>query len=186
MPSVDWRFPAYLFAALVIGAILTYVQMSAYNRELNRALHVARGEHLVLVSGKGRSFRGGAIVIAIVDTINREITWARAMTGATVFARFRDVPALIGPMASAVDRVEGKQFKAAVEMAMAQVKSIPTGPPAGPEASASETGAAASETTPTQPQTATPRTRDVAGRAGTPPRDATPRLVRKRVVPPTQ
>lgn len=122
MPIVDWRFPVILIIAMVLSLTMTYLQMRAYNVQLNRALRMANGEHLMLVSGRGRSMRGGAIVIAIVDIFTREVVYARAMTGASIFARFRDVPALLGPMTEAANRVRGKQFKAAVEMAMQQVK----------------------------------------------------------------
>lgn len=122
MPGVDWRFPTFLIAAMLLGLGLTYLQMRAYNNELNRALHASRGEHLMLVSGRGRSFLGGAIVIAIVDITKREIVFARAMTGATVFQRFADVPELLGRMDGAAERVRGKQLKLAVQMATAQVK----------------------------------------------------------------
>ncbi len=128
MPGVDWRFPAILVIAMALSLAMSYLQMRAYNVQLNRGLRAADGEHLMLVSGRGRSMRGGAVVIAIVDVISREIVWARAMTGVTIFARFRDVPALLGPLADAADRVRGKQFQAAVQMAIQQLK------PAHPDA----------------------------------------------------
>lgn len=132
MSTVDWRFPTLLIAAMLLGLALTYLQMRTYNSELNRALRRIGGQHLALVSGRGRSWRGGAILIAIVDILNGQIVSARAMTGATVFARFRDLPALQGPVGTAVERVTGKQLRTAVEMALAQLPAAATGDQAEP------------------------------------------------------
>lgn len=121
MDALDWRFPAILVGAMLLGLLLTWVQMRSYNAELNRALRAVRGEHLVLVSGRGRSLAGGAIVIAVVDTRARRVIRARALAGRSVFARFHDAPELVGDLTGAVDRVRGRQLKAAVEMALAQV-----------------------------------------------------------------
>lgn len=121
MSEVDWRFPAILIVAMLLGVGLTWIQMRAYNVELRKAQRVMRGEHLMLVSGRGRSMAGGAILLAIVDTMTQQIVWARAMAGSTVFARFRDRPDLLGPVDGAVDRVRGRQLKAAVTMALEQL-----------------------------------------------------------------
>ncbi|MGJ3509442.1 transcriptional regulator GutM [Enemella sp. A6] len=118
----NWVFPAILGAALLIGVAMTFLQQCAYNKHLNEAMAQSRGAHDVLASGQGRSPLGGAVVILIVDAATREITWATAMVGATVFSRFRPRPQLLGPVDTAADRVNGKQFKHAVEMAVAQVK----------------------------------------------------------------
>ena len=187
MPGVDWRFPAYLVGAMALGLVLTYIQMRAYNAEVNRALRVARGDHLMLVSGRGRSFRGGAIVIAIVDILTREIIWARSMVGATVFARFRNAPELVGPMAGAVDRVQGKQYKAAVEMALAQVRPAPIDPEFedGTEFEHQTEPTAGTPGPAAPPAPDAPRVQPDAPRVRPPARDAAPRLVRKRV-PPTE
>lgn len=130
MPQVDWRFPALLIAAMMLGIGLTYLQHRAYTRELNRALSQASGETKMLVSGRGRSFRGGAIAILIVDVVSQQIVWASLMSGVSVFARFHEQPELIGPVSGAADRVRGKQVVAAVEMALAQAHR-PTTEPSG-------------------------------------------------------
>lgn len=148
MGALDWRFPAILVAAMLLGLLLTYVQMRSYNTELNRATRVARGEHLMLVSGRGRSITGGAIVIAIVDTTARSIIWARALAGRSVFARFHDAPALLGDMDGAVDRARGKQLKAAVEMALAQAGSAPAAEASPAEQSTTTNNAPAPATGP--------------------------------------
>lgn len=116
----DWKFPALLVAAMLLAMVFTYLQQRAYSRELNRTLSKASGNHLMLVSGRGRSFRGGAIVIMIVDLVHRQIVEASLMSGLTIFARFRPSPQLIGSVDGAQDRVKGSRVKAAVQMAIAQ------------------------------------------------------------------
>ncbi|GAA2179890.1 hypothetical protein GCM10009785_08450 [Brooklawnia cerclae] len=121
MSASDWVFPAILIAAMVLGVVLTFFQQRAYSTELNTVLRLSKGRDEMLVSGRGRSFRGGSIVIMLVDAEQRRVTWASAMNGISVFARFRPVPALLGAADTAVERAEGKQFKQAVEMAVAQL-----------------------------------------------------------------
>lgn len=123
MAPGDWRFPAILVTSMVIAMILTFFQHRAYNRQLNVALAASKRKSEMLVSGRGRSFRGGAIVVLLVDTATREITWASAMSGLTVFARFKEVPALLGPVDTATERLSkpAKQLVKAVEMALEQV-----------------------------------------------------------------
>lgn len=122
MAGVDWVFPLVLGTALLLGVGMTFLQQRAYNRHLNEAMARSTGAQDVLVSGRGRSPLGGAVVILIVDAGTNTITWATAMVGSTVFSRFRPRPQLLGPVDTAADRVTGKPFKAAVEMAVAQVK----------------------------------------------------------------
>lgn len=120
----DWKFPAILIAAMLLGVAFTYFQQRAYVRELNRILRENSGKDLRLVSGRGRSWRGGAIVILVVNMMSREIVTASKLTGLTVFARFRPAPALIGSTDGAVDRVKGKPTRAAVDMALAQTAPV--------------------------------------------------------------
>lgn len=122
MATSDWRFPALLITAMLLAMVFTLLQQRAYTRELNRTLGRASGDHLMLVSGRGRSFRGGAIVIMIVDLAQRQIVEASVMSGLTVFARFRPEPRLTGPLEGVVDRINGTQIKAAVQMATAQIR----------------------------------------------------------------
>lgn len=123
MNQVDWRFPAILIVAMLLGMGLTFLQQQSYSRQLNHALTRASGDHLMLVSGRGRSFMGGAIVILIVDQLTRQVVWASLMAGRTTFARFHDAPHLLGPVDGAVARASGKQVKAAVQMALSQLPS---------------------------------------------------------------
>lgn len=123
MAASDWRFPLILITAMVIAIFLTFAQQRAYNRKLNEALATSHSKTDMLVSGRGRSFWGGAIVIMLVDTATREITWAQAMTGRTVFARFKELPTLLGPLENVSSRLAkpSKPLIKAIEMATEQV-----------------------------------------------------------------
>ncbi|WP_193104928.1 transcriptional regulator GutM [Brachybacterium sp. FME24] len=134
MLDIGWQFPALLFLAMVVSGLLTLLQQRQYSRELTRVAEASRGSDDVLLSGRGRSIRGGAVLILVVDRANGRITTARGMVGASVFARFRDLPALLGPTATVSERTRGKQLSAAVTMALAQ---MPT--PRRPRATAPKT-----------------------------------------------
>lgn len=121
MNGIDWRFPALLILAMMMNAAMMWLQMRRYNSELNATLAKVHDESLMLCSGRGRSWRGGAIVIMIVNVVTDQIVSAKAMTGFTVFARFRPLPEMLGPVANAEERVATKPAKAAVAMALAQL-----------------------------------------------------------------
>ena len=127
MTDIGWQFPALLFLAMVISGLLTLLQQRQYSRELSRIAAASQGKDDVLLSGRGRSLRGGALLILVVDRASGEIVTARGMVGASVFARFRDLPDLLGPTATATERTRGKQLTAAASMALAQMPS-PRGP----------------------------------------------------------
>ncbi|MGO1285411.1 MAG: transcriptional regulator GutM [Brachybacterium sp.] len=130
MADIGWQFPAVLFLAMVVSGALTLLQQRQYSRELSRIAAASDGKDDVLLSGRGRSFRGGALLILVVDRGTGQVITARGMVGASVFARFRDLPDLLGPTATAAERARGKQLTAAVTMALAQMPS-----PRGPRAS---------------------------------------------------
>lgn len=143
MADIGWQFPALLFAAMVVSGALTLLQQRQYSRELSRIAAASHGKDDALLSGRGRSFRGGAVLILVVDRATGRITTARGMVGVSVFARFRDLPDLLGPTATAPDRARGKQLTAAVTMALAQMpaprRSRASRPRPRPAAAASRT-----------------------------------------------
>lgn len=121
MHDIGWQFPAVLFGALMLTALLSMLQIRQYNRELQAALKASTGAHDALLSGRFRSFRGGSIVVLLVDQSTREITRARAMTGLTVLARFTDRPELLGPVDSAPERARGRALRDGVAHALLQM-----------------------------------------------------------------
>ncbi|WP_130864763.1 transcriptional regulator GutM [Acidipropionibacterium timonense] len=122
----DWLFALLLFVGMSLGAWFTIQQQRAYQKELNRVLRTSAGDELMMVSGRGRSFKGGAIAILVVNVATGRIVRASAMSGLTVFARFHDMPELVGPMDDATGRVKRKRLRDAISMALAQVKLPPS------------------------------------------------------------
>nr|WP_275436800.1 transcriptional regulator GutM [Helcobacillus sp. ACRRO] len=106
---------------MLLGAVLSTLQARRYNAALRTAIAESRNATDVLVSGKNRSFTGGAIVVLVIDPTAEEVVWARAMTGRTVFSRFRRQPTLLGPVSTVVDRARSRHLKAAVEHALQQI-----------------------------------------------------------------
>lgn len=123
MTDIGWQFPALLFVAMVVSGLLTLQQQRQYSRELAQIAAGSHGKDDVLLSGRGRSFRGGAVLVLVADRATGQITTARGMVGVSVFARFRELPTLHGPLETAIERAEGKQLRAALSMALAQMPS---------------------------------------------------------------
>lgn len=121
MDGIGWQFPAILFGAMMLTAVMSMLQVRRYNRELQAALKASAGAHDALLSGRCRSFRGGSIVVLLVDQKTQEITRARAMTGLTVLARFTDRPELLGPVEGAPERARGRALREAVAHALLQM-----------------------------------------------------------------
>ena len=126
MDTLPWQFPAVLFAALVLTAVMSVLQVRRYNAELRDALASSTGANDVLLSGRHRSFRGGAIVVLVADRKERRIVRARAMAGFTVLARFRDRPELEGPLDDAADRARNRAVRMAVQHALQQMPHEPS------------------------------------------------------------
>lgn len=121
MADVGWQFPAILIAAMIISSLFTLQQQRRYAREVSRLAEASQGSEDALVTGRGRTFRGGAVVVLLVDVGTREIITARGMVGATVFARFKERPELLGPIDGAADRARTKQMAVAITQAIAQL-----------------------------------------------------------------
>lgn len=121
MDGIGWQFPAVLFGAMMLTAVMSMLQVRRYNRELQAALKASAGAHDALLSGRCRSFRGGSIVVLLVDQKTQEITRARAMTGLTVLARFTDRPELLGPVDTAPERARGRALREGVAHALLQM-----------------------------------------------------------------
>lgn len=121
MEGVDWRFPALLMTAMLVAMVLSLFQARAYNRELNRASQDSRGAEDILISGRHRSFRGGAVVVLVIDRARNEIVRASSLRGFTVFARFRDRPQLLGPVENAEERAQGRAERHAMADALSRM-----------------------------------------------------------------
>lgn len=118
-------FAAILFAALLLAALLSYLQHRAYSGATQRLARQFSGQRdAVIVSGRGKGWTRGAVVLLVVNSNSRKIMAAQTMTGASVLARFHDAPELIGGLKSAGSRTEDVRVKEALVQATEQYKTV--------------------------------------------------------------
>lgn len=123
--ELDGRFGIVLLVVLVLGIALSLVQHFSYQRATRRMVAEHQGaRESFLVSGRGKGWFRGAVVLLVVDASSSRIEAAEAMVGASVFARFRPRPELLGSVSSARDRAGDKRLGEAVESAIAQYRSM--------------------------------------------------------------
>ena len=122
----QWSFALILVVALMIGAILSYVQHRAYAatvREMAGQHHV---KGLALVSGRGKGFWKGVAVILVVNRKTQEVIDGKIMRGASIFARFKEAPDLRGQLEDLRKKfAEDKQMTKALNECVAQLRSMP-------------------------------------------------------------
>jgi DNA-binding transcriptional regulator of glucitol operon len=118
-----WQFALLLIAAMVASLLLSLWQHNRYLAVVNAMARANAGRNVRLVSGRAKGRLRGAVVVLLVDPSAREIVDARAMEGASIFARLTPAPELLGPVATTVDRAGTKHLKKAVESALAMVSS---------------------------------------------------------------
>ena len=118
-------FPLILFVAFCLSVVLTLAQHKAYQQELNRALRVPEADDpmCILISGRSRTWRGGAVIVAIINTVDKRIVYASVMKGISVFARFKPYPSLLGPIDQVENKMTDKRLVKAWTMAHAQIVS---------------------------------------------------------------
>jgi len=117
MPS-GWEFALLFFVALVLMGLLSWWQNTSYQREVNRLARAFAGPNRHLVTGRGKSGVRGAIVVLVVDVAAGTVLEAEAMTGASVFARLRPRPQLVGPLATVAERAGSGALRRGVESAL--------------------------------------------------------------------
>lgn len=130
MHGIEWLFPVMLISALILAGILAFFQQRRYVRAVNAAARRSEGREDALVTGRGNGFARGAVVVMVIDRSESKIIHCEAMVGATVFARFRPKPELLGPVEGSQERAETKQLARAVENALAQLPQRATTPAA--------------------------------------------------------
>ena len=101
---MSYEFALFLGGALVLGSLLSWAQHRAYSATVRRLAKQFDGQAVSLVSGRGKGLGRGAVVVLAVDEHSKKIVAAQTMKGATVFARFRPCPELVGPLSTAVSR----------------------------------------------------------------------------------
>lgn len=115
---MSWQAVVLLVGAFGLALVLSLLQHRAYARAVNG---VAADEHrdgVVLVTGRAKGVLRGSVVLLVVDRHRHEVVRAQAMQGASVFARFRDRPHLLGPLDGLAGRASSKAQRKAVEDAL--------------------------------------------------------------------
>lgn len=122
----QWSFALILVVALMIGAILSYVQHRAYAatvREMAAEHHV---QGLALISGRGKGFLKGVAIILVVNRKTQEVIDGRIMRGASIFARFKEAPDLRGPLEELRKKyADDKRMTKALNECVAQLRAMP-------------------------------------------------------------
>ena len=115
---MDSGFALLLLAALGLSVAFTLLQQRTYSRATHRlGLSWLGTKNHYLVSGRGKGFLRGAIVLLVVDGDTRRVVAAEAMIGSTVLARFRPHPELIGDLATAAGRAKEPKLRDAIDYA---------------------------------------------------------------------
>lgn len=123
----DWGFPLIFLVALLLGVVLSLWQHRAYSNRVRTVAMRNDRSGLSLVSGRGKGFLRGSVVILVIDTLTDQIVDAEVMTGSTIFARFKAAPELLGSLKSVKERTENKFVLKALDDAMVQVKALKAG-----------------------------------------------------------
>ena len=120
---MDPGFAIILVAALVLNVVLSIMQHRIYmgNAKRLQEQYAGRSDHF-LVSGRGKGFLRGALVLLVIDGSRNQIVAARAMVGSTILVRFKDRPELLGPATSAPSRASDGYMLKAIEYAMEQYR----------------------------------------------------------------
>jgi DNA-binding transcriptional regulator of glucitol operon len=118
---MDTGFALMLMAALVLSVVFSLLQQRTYSRATKRlgTSFIGIKDHF-LVSGRGKGYLRGAIVLLVIDASTTRIVAAEAMVGGTVMARFKPRPELIGDLDTAVLRTREKKMTEAVDYATKQ------------------------------------------------------------------
>lgn len=115
-------FIALLIFAIVLSFAFSYQQHRAYVGAIRDLADAHDRNGVVVVSGRGKGFLRGCVVILAVDATTRRILEARTMQGSTVLARFRRARFLEGNLKGALEKATSKHMVTALEQATAQFR----------------------------------------------------------------
>jgi len=115
-------FIALLIFAIVLSFVFSYQQHRAYVGAIRELADDHDRNGVVVVSGRGKGFLRGCVVILAVDATTRRILEARVMQGSTVMARFRRAHFLEGSLKGALEKATSKHMVTALEQATAQFR----------------------------------------------------------------
>lgn len=124
---MTWQVLVLLLGAFVVAGLLSYRQHLGYQQAVNDLATEENRSGVLLVSGRAKGWRRGAIVLLVVDRRRGTVLRARVMEGASVFARFRERPELAGPVEAAEDRAGSPALAKAVHEALAMASRLNAG-----------------------------------------------------------
>jgi glucitol operon activator protein len=126
---MTWQTMVLLLSGFVIAGLMSYRQHLGYQRAVNELADEDNRSGVLLVSGRSKGRLRGAIVLLVIDRRRGQVIRARAMEGASVFARFTDRPELSGPVAGAEERAVSKALAKAVREALGTASRLNAGAP---------------------------------------------------------
>lgn len=115
-------FIALLIFAIVLSFAFSYQQHRAYVGTIRTVADAHDRNGVVVVSGRGKGFLRGCVVVLAVDATTRRILEARTMQGSTVLARFRRAEFLEGHLKGATGRATSRWMVEALEQATTQFR----------------------------------------------------------------
>lgn len=124
---MSWQTMVFLLGGFVVAGWLSYRQHLGYQRAVNDLATAENRSGVLLVSGRAKGWRRGAIVLLIIDRRRGQVLRARAMEGASVFAKFRERPELAGPIEAAEERAGSKAMAKAINQALGMASRLNAG-----------------------------------------------------------
>lgn len=124
---MTWQVLVLLLGAFVVAGLLSYRQHLGYQRAVNDLATEENRSGVLLVSGRAKGWRRGAIVLLVIDRRRGKVLRARAMEGASVFAQFRERPELAGPVEAAEDRASSPALAKAMHEALGMASRLNAG-----------------------------------------------------------
>lgn len=124
---MTWQGMVLLLGAFVVAGLLTYRQHMGYQRAVNELASAENRSGVLLVSGRAKGWRRGAIVLLVIDRRRGRVLRARAMEGASVFAKFRERPELAGTVEAAEERAGSTALAKAVHEALGMASRLNAG-----------------------------------------------------------
>ncbi|TNC29472.1 transcriptional regulator GutM [Amycolatopsis alkalitolerans] len=115
---MSWQVASFLIAGFVVAGFLSYRQHARYAQVVNAVADEENRSGALLVTGRAKGKFRGAVVLLVIDRRRHLVTRALAMEGASVFARFRERPELLGPVGSVESRTASKATAKAVKEAL--------------------------------------------------------------------
>ncbi|QFU91774.1 transcriptional regulator GutM [Amycolatopsis sp. YIM 10] len=124
---MTWQAAAIMVGGFVVAGFFSYRQHLRYARVINQVAAEENRAGVLLVTGRAKGWRRGAVVLLVVDRRQDSVTRALAMEGASVFARFRERPELNGPLGTLAERARSKAVAKAAAEALAMKSRLTAG-----------------------------------------------------------